>query len=254
MSFFRDNLAPRLRLIRTAFTRRFIYQDLISTVRDYGVEYRDVCADTGPLDLAQDLFGAQVDRPPDFATVIQPLATFTPPGAPVIFNSEPSVARFLGQLVFHRRIQTVVELGCFVGWTTAHLALGMQARSSSGRIFAVDYMQEYLDLMKSNLCRHALDGLVTPVRGMSLDPTVLAALPQKVDLIFLDTSHAYPDTLEEVLAYTPRLAPGGYLVMHDSVSIAGVRRSLAELPDRFRRHTFATERGNGVTVLQHRSG
>jgi predicted O-methyltransferase YrrM len=81
---------------------------------------------------------------------------------------------------------------------------------------------------------------------------VLAALPPQADLIFLDTSHAYPDTLEEVLAYAPRLAPGGCLVMHDSISIAGVRRSLEELPDRFRRLTFATERGNGVTVLQHR--
>ena len=207
---------------------------------------------TGPLDLAQEFFGDRLDRAPDFGTAIQPLESFTPPGAPVIFNSEPSVGRFLGQLVFHRRMQTVVELGCFVGWTTAHLALGLQARGAGGRIYCVDYMQEYLDQMQANLRRHGLEQWVTPLRGMSLDGPVLAALPAQADLIFLDTSHAYPDTLEEVLAYAPRLAPGGCLVMHDSVSIAGVRRSLEELPDRFRRLTFATERGNGVTVLQNR--
>jgi cephalosporin hydroxylase len=114
-------------------------------------------------------------------------------------------------------------------------------------------MQAYLDRMQVNLRRHALDTMVTPIRGMSLDSMVLDALPQQVDLIFLDTSHAYPDTLHEVLAYAPRLVPGGYFVMHDSVSIAGVRRSLEELPDRFRKLTFATERGNGVTVLQNRT-
>lgn len=252
MSFFRDNLSPRLRLLRTALTRRFIYQDLIGMVRDYGVEYRDVRGDTGPLDFARELFGDRLDAAPDFGAAIQPGETFTPAGAPLLFNSEPSVARFLGQLVFHRRTQTIVELGCFVGWTTAHLALGLKARGDTGRIYCVDYMQEYLDLMQANLRRHGLEGRVTPLRGMSLDVPVLAALPPQADLIFLDTSHAYPDTLEEVLAYAPRLAPGGCLVLHDSVSIAGVRRSLEELPDRFRRLTFATERGNGVTVLQNR--
>lgn len=253
MAFIHDNLSPRLRLIRTAFTRRFIYHDLIRMVREYGAEYRDVCGNTGPLDFAQDLLGSKLDKAPDFATAIQPLSTFTPPGAPVIFNSEPSVARFLGQLVFHRPFGTVVELGSFVGWTTAHLALGLKARGGSGQIFAVDYMQEYLDIMMANLRRHALESMVTPLRGMSLDSAVLAALPPRVDLIFLDTSHAYPDTLQEVLTYMPRLAPRGFLVMHDSVSIAGVRRSIEELPDRFRKLTFATERGNGVTVLQDRT-
>jgi predicted O-methyltransferase YrrM len=113
-------------------------------------------------------------------------------------------------------------------------------------------MQDYLDKTVANLRRHSLDTLVVPIRGMSLDSAVLAAVPLKVDLVFLDTSHAYPDTLQEILAYTPRLAPDGVLVMHDSISIAGVRRSLEELPDRFHRLTFATERGNGVTVLRLR--
>jgi predicted O-methyltransferase YrrM len=252
MSFVRDNLSPRLRLLRTALTRRFIYDDVTRMVRDYGMDYRDVCADAGPLDFAHGIFGDRLETAPDFAAAIPPLATFTPPGAPVGFNSEPSVGRFLGQLVFHRKMQTVIELGCFVGWTTAHLALGLQARGGAGRVYCVDYMQEYLDQMQANLRRQNLEGRVTALRGMSLEAHVLAGLPAQADLIFLDTSHAYPETLEEILAYAPRLASGGCLVLHDSISISGVRRSLQELPERFRRLTFATERGNGVTVLQHR--
>jgi predicted O-methyltransferase YrrM len=252
MSFLQENLRPRLRLLRTALTRRFIYDDLMALVRDYGADYRDVRANQGPLDFAHQLFGAALEPAPEFEQLVQPFATFTPAGAPVGFNSEPSVGRFLGQLVFHRKMETIIELGCFVGWTTVHLALGLRARGARGRIHCVDYMPEYLDQMQANLRRHGLEGCVTPRRGMSLDPAILAALPTKADLIFLDTSHSYPDTLQEILAYAPRLAPGGCLVLHDSVSLPGVRRSLEELPDRFHRLTFATERSNGVTVLQNR--
>ena len=251
MSFYRSNLLPRLRLLRTALTRRFIYDDIITMARDHGLLYADVRGNMGPLDLAGPILSAPTG--PDFAARIEPMERFTPPGAPAIFNSEPSVARFLGQLVFHKQPANVIELGSFVGWTSAHLALALQARGGTGRLYCVDYMQDYLELVRMNLRRHQLDACFTPVPGMSLDTAVLNALPPKADIIFLDTSHDYPATLEEVLVYAPRLAPDGCLVLHDSIGLPGVRRSLEELPDRFHRHTFATERGNGVTVLLNRS-
>ncbi len=251
MSLLRSNLLPRLRLLRTALTRRYIYDDLGAMARANGLIYADVRGNAGPFDLAGPILGAPPG--PDFAARLQPVETFTPPGAPAIFNSEPSVSRFLGQLVFHKNPAHVVELGSFVGWTSAHLALALQARGGTGRLICVDYMTEYLELVRGNLRRHGLDALFTPVRGMSLDAAVLAALPPLLDIVFLDTSHDYPETLHEILAYAPRLAPGGCLVLHDSVGLPGVRRSLEELPDRFFRHTFATERGNGVTVLMNRA-
>jgi predicted O-methyltransferase YrrM len=181
---------------------------------------------------------------------IEPSENFTPSWAPASFNSEPSVVRFLGQLVYYKRARTIIELGCFVGWATAHMALALQARDG-GRIHCVDPSQEYLDVMKTNLRRHGLHALVAPVRGFSLDQAVLAELPLMADVIFLDTCHAYPVTRDEILTYAPRLAPGGCFVLHDSISAPGVRRSLQEIASRFRVHTFATEQSNGVTVLMH---
>lgn len=251
MSFLQHNLLPRLRLLRVAFTHRYIYRDLTALVRDYGLHYGDVTGDTGPLDLAAALRLPGFETCPNFTDRIAPLATFTPPGAPEIFNSEPSVSRFLAQLVFHARPRTVVELGCFVGWTSVHLALALQARGPDGRLFCVDYQQDYLDVTRGNLARHQAAGCAQFVRGMSLDAAVLAALPARPDIVFLDTSHEYPDTLHEIAAYLPRLAPGGFLVIHDTVSIPGSRRSLVEFTQPCRRLTFATERGNGVTVLQN---
>jgi predicted O-methyltransferase YrrM len=252
MSPLRDNIRPRLRLLRTALTRRFVYADVVVMAREYGLDYRDVSADTEPFGFVRSLSAGSQAAPPDFAALVGPVGSFTPPGAPPLFNSEPSVGRFLGQLVFFSRPKVVVELGCFAGWASAHMALALRAAGQGGRIFCVDYVQEYLDVTLANLRRLGLAELATPVRGLSLEPAVMGALPARIDVIFLDTSHAYPDTRDEILAYAPRLSPGGVLVLHDSVSASGVRRSVQEVANRFNVLTFATEQSNGVTVLQSR--
>jgi predicted O-methyltransferase YrrM len=56
----------------------------------------------------------------------------------------------------------------------------------------------------------------TFLRGHDLDPVVLAELPEKVDAIFIDTSHHYEDTLRELETYLPRVREGGRLVLHDT--------------------------------------
>jgi predicted O-methyltransferase YrrM len=251
VSFLRQNLSPRFRLLRTALFRRFIYADIVAMAREYGLDYKDLCAGMEPFGFVRPMISAGA-LPPDFATLIESADKFTPSGAPTLFNSEPSVGRFLGQLAFHKRAKTVVELGCFVGWASAHMALALKAAGAGGHLYCVDCIQKYLDVTLANLKRHGLDGLVTTVRGRSLDPEVLAATPPAIDIIFLDTAHAYPDTRDEILAYAPRLSPGGLLVLHDSVSASGVRRSIGEVAGRFNVLTFATEQSNGVTVLQAR--
>jgi predicted O-methyltransferase YrrM len=250
MSFLRNNIAPRLRLLRTALFRRFIYPDVVKVAEEYGLSYRDLPANIEPFEFARDLTSGTAAPPPDFAALIEPSEAFTPPGAPLVFNSEPSVGRFLGQLAHYLNAQTVVELGCFVGWSSAHLALALKASNRGGRLFCVDYMQRYLDVAMANLRRHGLSDLATPVCGRSLDAAVMAALPEKIDIVFLDTSHAYPATRDEILAYAARLTPAGCLVLHDSTSASGVRRSVQEVASRFNVLTFATEQSNGVTVLR----
>lgn len=252
MSFLRNNIAPRLRLLRTALSRRFIYPDVVKIAEEYGLSYSDLRADIEPFEFARGLLMGTTAPPPDFAALIEPSGGFTPPGAPDIFNSEPSVGRFLGQLTYYLKAQSVVELGCFVGWSSAHMALALKSSNRGGRLFCVDYMQHYLDVAMANLKRHGLGDVATPVRGKSLDAAVMAALPERIDMVFLDTSHAYPATRDEILAYAPRLTAGGCLVLHDSTKASGVRRSVLEVGDRFRVLTFATEQSNGVTVLRPR--
>jgi predicted O-methyltransferase YrrM len=252
MSLLRHNILPRLRLLRTALSRRFVYADVVAMAQEYGLDYRDLSADMEPFEFVRSMGKGIQSMPPNFRALIGPPESFRLRGAPPSFNSEPGVGRFLGQLVFFSQAQTVVELGSFAGWASAHIALALKSAGRGGRLYCVDYMQEYLDAMLANLQRHGLEGFVTPVRGMSLEPAVLAALPMEFDVVFLDTSHAYPETRDEILAYAPRLSPGGFLALHDSVGASGVRRSVQDVASRFKVLTFATEQSNGVTVLQPR--
>jgi predicted O-methyltransferase YrrM len=251
LSKIRFNLKPRLRLLRNALSRRYVWSDVLAMAREQGIEYRDVVGDVEPLGFARSILGsnsALIPQPPDFSKWLGTASSFTPPGDPDFYNSEPSVGRFLGQLVFYKKPLAVVELGCFVGFTSAHLALAIQANGSS-KLYCVDCEQNYLDVTQANLKRLGLDGGVTLLKGTSMEAQVVSALPNKIDVLFIDTTHRYPDTLDEILFYAPRMADEGCMVLHDSLSWAGVRRSINEVAGMFRVLTFATEKGNGVTVL-----
>lgn len=249
MSFL-SNLRPRLRLLRTAFTRRYIWTDLTAMVKAHGYELREIRANVHPLEFAASL--PAPDQPaPDFS-VLGPAQSFALADT-FAWNSEPSVSAFLGELAFRMRPAVVVELGCFVGWTSAHLALGLRASGGNGRLWCLDSDRRFLDAARANLSRYSLSADTRFVEGMSLDEHVLSALPASIDLLFIDTSHAYEPTLAELAAYGPRMSPGGLIVLHDSISQDGVRRALHEQWDRFATLTFATEFGNGVTVLRRSS-
>lgn len=247
-----SNLGPRLRLLRTALTRRFIWDDVVAMAKAHTFEFRDIRANTHPLVFARQLNGgAPLAVPPDFGAMIGPSSAFvladTHP-----WSSEPSVSEFVGEIAFCQRAATIVELGCYVGWTSAHLALGQKAARPDGQLWCLDFDARFLDAARTNLTRLGLAGSVRFVQGMSLDPTVIAQLPPSIDLLFIDTSHAYEPTLAEIAAYLPRLSPSGLIVLHDSISQPGVRRAILGRFADFATLTFATEFGNGVTVLRPR--
>jgi predicted O-methyltransferase YrrM len=246
-----SNLRFRLRLLRIALWQRYIWPDVMAMAHEHDSMYHDVAGNLEPLGFARAVFGkngAMVPEPPDFSRKLGSPNSFTPPGAPDSANSEACVGLFLAQLIFYKKPAVVVEIGCLGGWTSAHLALALQS-NGHGKLYCVDCEQLHLDVTLANLKRQGLDGVAKTLLGNSLDPAVVAALPKAIDVLFLDASHRYPETLDEIKLYSSRLAEGGCLVMHDSISHDGVRRSIAEVSGKFRILTFATEDGDGVSVL-----
>ena len=56
----------------------------------------------------------------------------------------------------------------------------------------------------------------TFIHGSDMDPDIYAKLPPEVDVLFIDTSHEYQHTLDELDAYVPRVVKGGVVLLHDT--------------------------------------
>lgn len=54
------------------------------------------------------------------------------------------------------------------------------------------------------------------ILGSSTDARTVSAFPQWCDLLFIDTSHDYDQTLLELCTYWDRIRPGGLALLHDT--------------------------------------
>ena len=107
---------------------------------------------------------------------------------------------------------TVLELGTRRGNST--LAFLAAAEATGGHVWSADITD----------CAHDPEGMLpwarhplwTFIHGDDRDAAVQSLLPAQCDLLFIDTSHEYLHTLEELRAYMPRVAPGGVALFHDT--------------------------------------
>jgi predicted O-methyltransferase YrrM len=56
----------------------------------------------------------------------------------------------------------------------------------------------------------------TFIQGDDCSADVYGALPDQVDIVFIDTSHAYDHTVRELDLYRWIVRPGGVIVLHDT--------------------------------------
>jgi len=98
--------------------------------------------------------------------------------------------------------QTVIELGVRTGVSTVAWLYGLE--QSGGHLWSVDIAPA-----PSLPSRQW-----TFILGDDLD--VVGQLPDEVDVVFIDTSHHYQRTLDELAAYLPKVRSGGTIVLHDT--------------------------------------
>jgi predicted O-methyltransferase YrrM len=111
----------------------------------------------------------------------------------------------------------ILELGLRDGVSTIALLAG--AEKSQGHVWSVEIEPPG---------RHVWwrgNGLWTFTLGDDLKPEIAAAQPASIDMLFIDTSHYYEQTLAELRVYVPRINPGGIVCCHDTEL-----DSAAELP------------------------
>jgi cephalosporin hydroxylase len=100
----------------------------------------------------------------------------------------------------------VLELGVRSGNSTA--AFLAAAEKNNGQVWSVDIArprvpQEFFQ-----------SAYWTCIEGNDLELAEL--LPVAVDVLFIDTSHAYKQTLLELEMFAPRVRPGGKIILHDT--------------------------------------
>jgi cephalosporin hydroxylase len=112
---------------------------------------------------------------------------------------------FVAELVRHRKATTVIELGTRTGVSTAGWLTGLA--DTGGTLWSVD--------LEPRPALEVGDADWQFIQGDDLDPAVFAALPD-ADIVFIDTSHAYAQTLAELNLYRYKLPAGGCFVLHDT--------------------------------------
>lgn len=239
-------IQDRLALAAAALLRRDYHEVVFDYARAGKMAYTDVSGEIEPFELLDFASPLAFDE-------IPPPAKFLRADDPPIYVSEPNVSRFLARYAVQRKLTTIVELGCFVGWTTAHFALAADSLAGDARVTAVDISEERARQAEGNLRGRRGAERVSFLASDSCGPALLQRLPAQLDLVFIDTSHHYEETVRELDTYGPRLSPRGCIALHDSLSFGGVRRAIAEAGEKYRRFTFATEKGNGLTLLFPRS-
>jgi predicted O-methyltransferase YrrM len=106
-------------------------------------------------------------------------------------------------LVTDMNAKIVVELGVRSGVSTVAWLHGLER--TGGHLWSVDL----------NPAPPIIGGRWTFIQGDDLSPEVLVQLPRLADIVFIDTSHTYDHTRNELAVYEHRVRSGGCIVLHD---------------------------------------
>ena len=109
------------------------------------------------------------------------------------------------QTVLDLDAQIVIELGTRGGVSTLAWLYGLA--QTGGSLWSVD-----IDPTPAKIEVDAW----TFVLGDDLDPDVYGRLPDLADIVFIDTSHGYDQTLAELHLYRWKVRPGGFIMLHDT--------------------------------------
>lgn len=141
---------------------------------------------------------------------------------------------------------TYVEIGAWLGRSTAYMAEGIRATGKRISFFTIDTFTgnttptsqqvvhrhggSVFDQFKANMKAIGVDSYVTPVVADSI--TAATRFPdQSVSFVFIDADHAYHAVKNDITTWLPKVRIGGTLAGHD-IDLPDVRRAVGELlPD-----------------------
>jgi predicted O-methyltransferase YrrM len=156
-------------------------------------------------------------------------------------NTDSSAISFLAMWIAVNQPENVLQLGTWIGFSTLVLADILRRNSRRGKLVTVDPAKPQQDKARIYVHEAGLDDTVHFIDGKSFDIAVVNSLSamRPFDLIFVDASHEYRQTLKELTLYLGDgwLSKSGAMFLHDASDYArqfdptgegGVRRALDE--------------------------
>ncbi len=148
----------------------------------------------------------------------------------------------MGKLFKERQIAVVVEVGCWLGESTRHIASMLPP---GGKLYAVDHWygspgwrdnadfnKEYADVYQhflSNVVHRELTDVIIPIRMYSDEASRL--LDVKPDLVYLDGDHAFDAIYNDLVCWYPFVKGHGILAGDDWATSAEVRAAVQKFAE-----------------------
>lgn len=122
------------------------------------------------------------------------------------------------------RARTVIELGVRTGVSTVVFLHALRERfhdavGARGTVYSIDTewpVGPFMPMLNEIAASKGL-GAWKFIHGDDLDPKVRTQLPNEADIVFIDTSHEYVQTMDELDAYLPLVKQGGRVLLHDAL-------------------------------------
>lgn len=135
-------------------------------------------------------------------------------------STDPSALSLLVAFCAITKPRRMLELGTYHGFGTMAISEILSTNKSPGILVTVEPRQEYQERAKEFLAQAGLTSSVHFVCGFSTDEAVLTAVGEYApyDIIYIDSSHEYIQTLEELDLYLIKrrlIRPGGLVFLHD---------------------------------------
>jgi predicted O-methyltransferase YrrM len=137
----------------------------------------------------------------------------------MIGETSVSAIGMMAGLVLGNRIERVAQCGHYAGFSLLVLGMLMQQARIPGRIVSVDIDQHMTNYTRSWIDRAGLSDIATAEVLDSGDPFAAWQVEDKLggspELLFVDSSHQYRHTLEEMDLWSQFVKPGGFICLHD---------------------------------------
>jgi len=156
---------------------------------------------------------------------------------------------FLYQLVAFAGLTKIVELGTRGGESTCALLIG--ASETGGHVVSVDHGKGSLYAAEPSTANE-LEGASKTIRMLALDDLWTMVIMDDLefgteykpdlDLLFIDTTHSYGQTIKELELWGNRVGHGGYILIHDTVGYPEQLQAIWEFLDNHEGSVFVEQR------------